>query len=267
MNLSCCTFIKDAIYNDLPIDLWIQQHSSIFPDVVVVDTGSQDGTYEMISEYDIKSNVRIMRIPIEDKGDNDWFRECKVAAINQTKYNAVLFLDADEFIHEDEAPYIFQRAQMMFQRNVDYGLSYRQFIGNLFTQIHGLRFGYYAQNRLFRKDKEYTIHVDGANFWNKNCMHGQCPAKIWHYGYVRDPKSIGWKTHIQKNRFKDHDEAAKTMKEGLPKDRKPYIPQDLLEEPRWKVLGKFPKVVRENPERFFKFQMDDIDSELMVNYK
>ena len=80
---SCCTFIKNAKEIDVEIELWIKHHCSLFDEVVVADTGSTDGTLDILKRLtDEYANLKVVYRVIEDKGNNKWFRDCKQFAIN-----------------------------------------------------------------------------------------------------------------------------------------------------------------------------------------
>ena len=263
VKVSCCTFIKNAKYNDLPINHWIHQHGPLFDEVIVVDTGSEDGTFKVVSDLaNHYENVHSYLIEIEDQGDNKWYRDCKKAAIDVATYNTVLFLDADEFIHEKSAPEVYKTAHIMQENNINGQLKYKQFVGNLFTEVVDTAFGYFYQTRLFRKDRPYKIWQDGGGFFNKDAKGFPCMATIWHYAYVRDPQSLNWKGKIQHSRMFDEENE---WLEKRPKDMEKEIDLERLlgGRNRIKIIGDFPKQIRENPLDFFKMVIDPIDEVLL----
>jgi glycosyltransferase involved in cell wall biosynthesis len=265
VQVSCCTFVKNVIKNDYPVEHWINQHADLFDDLVIVDTGSDDGTFDLIKGYDKKnSKVQVFLIPVIDEGNNDWFRKCKSLAIRNTKFNSVLYLDVDEFIHEKDAKYIYEFAKTMQHHNIDGRLAYRQFLGNTFTEMATSTFGYTTQTRLFRKDRPFDIHVDGGGMYNQGAKTMDCKAEIFHYGYVRDLASLDWNKSIQHNRFEDNEKAKELLEED------PEYPINLAKmlknHRRLKVFGEFPRVVRENIEDFFEIMVDPFDNELLEKY-
>lgn len=264
--ISCVTFIKNAIENDFPIDLWIEQHAPLFDEIVVLDTGSIDGTDKWLETLEEKyPNLLYVQEKIEDKGDNKWYRDCKEAAFKKASYNNIFFLDADEFLHENLADRVYQCIEH-WRNNVKctFAILYRQFIGNLFTEACG--WNYIWQSRIFRRNLPVALSEDGANFYNKDCGVEIARPQIivWHYSYVRNPQAQNKRVRVQNGRQFDIKESLEHMDKPITDYKDKYDYDYIIKESTIvKHIGGFPKVVRENPERFYKEKIDAIDEQLL----
>ncbi len=81
------------------IEIFLRYHSNIFDNIVVIDNGSLDGTYEIVNEL-IKEGLKIQLIN-EAYSDFDAFRMANQYNVELVeKYNAdyVMFMDADELL-------------------------------------------------------------------------------------------------------------------------------------------------------------------------
>ena len=85
MKISACVIVKNEANN---IAQWLENMQAIADDIVVVDTGSEDNTVEIVRSYGVE--------PYYFKWCSD-FAAAKNYALEQAKGDWILFLDADEY--------------------------------------------------------------------------------------------------------------------------------------------------------------------------
>jgi len=85
MKISACVIVKNEANN---IAHWLENMGAIADDIVVVDTGSEDNTVEIVRSYGVE--------PYYFKWCSD-FAAAKNYALKQAKGDWILFLDADEY--------------------------------------------------------------------------------------------------------------------------------------------------------------------------
>ena len=197
---SCCTFVKNSFDLDLELELWVRHHCSLFDEVVVADTGSTDGTVELLKKLaDEIENLKVVHKEIVDNGNNKWYRDCKKLAVDEATHDAIIFLDADEYIHEAFVPRVYGHIKTWESgTKINGALIYRQFVGNLFTEAQG--WNYTWQVRIFRKDLPYKISIDGANFVNNGYLPFDRPQiVVYHFSRVKNKKKLSKKKIFSKN--------------------------------------------------------------------
>lgn len=264
---SCCTFIKNSFEIDVQLELWIRHHSILFDEVVVADTGSTDGTLKLLKKLaDEIDNLLVVHKEVVDNGNNKWFRDCKKLAIDNAKYNNIIFLDADEYIHEAFVPRVYEyRRKWASGAKLNGALCYRQFVGNLFTEAQG--WNYTWQVRVFRKDIPYKISIDGANFVNEGYMPFDRPQIIvYHYGYVKDKKKQSKKGTVQHLRHKNHKASIIAQEKDIEEYDEYHPISILLDSNPIKQIEGFPKIVAENPEAFYSHEVHKGDDILLEEY-
>ena len=265
---SCCTFIKNAFDIDVEIELWIRHHSKLFDEVVVADTGSTDGTLDLLKTLTKEiSNLKVVASDIVDDGNNKWYRVCKKLAVDQATYNNIIFLDSDEYLHEAFVPRVYEYISTWQKGGkLNGALKYRQFVGNLFTEAEG--WNYTWQCRIFRRDIPYHISIDGANFVNNGYTPFDRPQIIlYHYGYVKDKKKQSKKGTIQQLRHNEHKASMEAQGKKI-EEFDEYQPVPILMDSNSvKQIDGFPNTIAENPEKFFKYEVHKGDLELLKTFK
>ena len=265
---SCCTFIKNSFDIDVEMELWIRHHASLFDEVVVADTGSTDGTIALLKKLaDEIDNLKVINQEIKDDGNNKWYRDCKKVAIDNATHDAIIFLDADEYLHETFVPKVYEYIEKWNNgTKLNGALTYRQFVGNLFTEAQG--WNYTWQVRIFRKDISYKISVDGANFVNAGYTPFDRPQIVlYHYGYVKNRKKQSKKGSIQHLRHNDHT-SVKDVNDRDIETFDEYHPFSIMMDSNIiKQIDGFPSIVAKNPDAFYRYKVSDGDDKLLKYYK
>lgn len=88
ITVSACAIMKDEMSN---VKLWLENVRAFADEIIVVDTGSQDGTREFLQE---QADVRV----IEYQWHND-FSAAKNQAVNAVGCDWFVFTDADEYFY------------------------------------------------------------------------------------------------------------------------------------------------------------------------
>jgi len=265
---SCCTFIKNGFEIDVETELWIRHHAELFDEVVVADTGSTDGTVKLLKRLANEiDNLMVVHQEIEDRGNNKWYRDCKKLAIDKATHKNIIFLDADEYIHEAFVSRVYEYPKKWRKgMKVNGACTYRQFVGNLFTEAQG--WNYTWQVRIFDKSLPYKIFLDGANFNNRDWISIDRPQIIlYHYGYVKHKKKQLKKCTIQNLRHNNHQSVEIADKKCV-EEYDEYNPISILMESNAiKQIDGFPKIVRENPDAFYRYEVHKGDDKLLEYYK
>lgn len=265
---SCCTFIKNGYDIDVKIDLWARHHAKLFDQVVIADTGSTDGTLELLKKLtDELSNLKVVSAKIVDSGNNKWFRDCKKLAIDHAKFSNIIFLDADEYLHEAFVPRVYNYINMWNKGGKLNGcLKYKQFVGNLFSEAEG--WNYPWQVRIFRKDIPYKISIDGGNFTNQGYTPIDRPQIIlYHFGYVKDKKKQTKKGTIQQLRHNNHSASVEANKKEIEEFDEYQCMPILMDSNSVKVIDGFPNTVADNPDAFFRYEVHSGDLQLLQYFK
>jgi glycosyltransferase involved in cell wall biosynthesis len=158
----------------------LESFNGLTDDIVVYDSGSSDGTIEIIRE----KGARLFR------GQWEGFGPTKRKAVSLAKYEWVLSLDADESLSPGLRNEI---SRLLLQdRNVVYELRFKNFFGN-----KALKFGEWGGDRHVRLFNRSVVN------WNDAVVHEslQLPAGIkkitlkgfvWHYT-ARNPAAYAAK--------------------------------------------------------------------------
>jgi len=203
MKVSGFTFVRNAIILDYPVEQSIRSVLPLVDDFVVAVGRSDDDTLDLIRKID-PEKIKI----IETEWDENLRREGKVLADETNKaFRAVpedsdwaFYIQADEVIHEDDYENI-RRAMQRYQ-------DCPQVDGLLFDYIHfygsydwvGAAYSWYRHEvRIIRNDKNIYSYRDAQGFRKHNGQKLRvvpAGARIFHYGWVRDPRAMERKQRI-----------------------------------------------------------------------
>jgi hypothetical protein len=197
MKVSGFTFVKDAVKYDFPV---VESIKSMLPlcDELFVNVGiSGDNTLELVKS--IKSNkINI----IQSEWDPDFKVKGRILAVqtNIALYKCrgdwCIYLQADEVLHQKD----YDAIRKSMKENLDDKsvegllLNYRHFFGDYKHYAKSYHW-YQKEIRIIRNHmgiqswrSAQTFRVDGRKLKVK-----ECPAYVYHYGWVRDPYKMAEK--------------------------------------------------------------------------
>jgi glycosyltransferase involved in cell wall biosynthesis len=100
MKLSVYTFVKNGLFYDFHVVAMLRHHLPLADEIVVVEGGSTDGTYDAICSIDPK--IRIERHTSDTSNPDTWHRDLKNRARELCTGDWCVLLDCDVFIPEWE---------------------------------------------------------------------------------------------------------------------------------------------------------------------
>lgn len=213
VSISGFTFIRNAVAFDFPI---IESIRSILPivDEYVVNVGrSEDGTLDLIASIE-DPKIRI----IENEWDENLRRDGLVfsqqtnLALKQSKGEWAFYLQADEVVHEDDLTSIVRALERVHLRQEVLGLLFRylHFKGDYWSIDP---WSYHWEVRLIRNNGQLRSIGDACGFGCvedpglRNLKDGpagrleKSGARIFHYGYVKEPTVLIRKKRYQVSRY------------------------------------------------------------------
>lgn len=187
--ISLCMIVKDEAHQ---IEKCLQSIHSVVDEIIVVDTGSTDGTQELCRRY----GATVIEIPWENS-----FAKARNMGLQKAVGEWILWMDADEELHADDHEFLRQavissKADALFVKVIHY-------FGTQKEQVTPHRAYRWAQIRLFRNKKGFRFerHIHEILQWPKGAAHDQpiplLPVRLHHYGYMSD--AIRRKQKVQRN--------------------------------------------------------------------
>jgi glycosyltransferase involved in cell wall biosynthesis len=249
------TFCRNAIVCDYPV---VESIRSIFPivDEYVVNVGrSDDGTLDLIRSIG-DSKIRIFETEWDEtlRRDGLIFSQQTNLALARCKGDWAFYLQADEVVHEDDLDRIVRRLEQVQPR--------REIPGLLFRYLHFK--GDYSsvdpwschwEVRVIRNDGRLRSVGDASGFGRvddpgeRNLKDGprswvaKPGARIFHYGYVKDPSVLVRKKRYRVSRH--HEVIPERERQILAKAAWQFDTYDILKE----VRGTHPAVMAERISR------------------
>ncbi|WP_207744961.1 glycosyltransferase family 2 protein [Paraclostridium bifermentans] len=160
---------------------------SIADEIIIVDTGSNDKTLNICSNYNAKV--------INHKWNND-FSEARNVSLEYATKDYILFLDADEEISKEDLEKL---KVLLSSKKLAEGYFFR-----LTNIINGTEVGEYVVFRFFKNKRKYRfrgkVHEQIANCiqkHNKDKCIENIDIKIYHYGY--DPNKVNIESKYKRN--------------------------------------------------------------------
>lgn len=160
---------------------------SIANEIIIVDTGSNDETLNICSNYNAKV--------INHKWNND-FSEARNVSLEYATKDYILFLDADEKISKENLEKL---KALLSSKKLAEGYFFR-----LTNIINGTEVGEYVVFRFFKNKRKYRfrgkVHEQIANCiqkHNKDKCIENIDIKIYHYGY--DPNKVNIESKYKRN--------------------------------------------------------------------
>ena len=197
MKVSGFTFIRNAIQLDYPIVEAIQSILPLCDEVVVAVGNSADDTLGLIKSID-PSKIRI----IETIWD-DTLRENGAVLADETNkaFQAIspdsdwaFYIQGDEVIHEEDYTEIRAKMEAFVQDKEVDGLlfAYQHFYGS-YDFIGASNNWYKHEIRIIRNQKNIYSYRDAQGFRkddNQKLNVAAIQAKVYHYGWVKDPRAM-----------------------------------------------------------------------------
>ncbi len=160
---------------------------SIADEIIIVDTGSNDETLNICSNYNAKV--------INHKWNND-FSEARNVSLEYATKDYILFLDADEEISKEDLEKL---KALLSSKKLAEGYFFR-----LTNIINGIEVGEYVVFRFLKNKRKYRfrgkVHEQIANCiqkHNKDKCIENIDIKIYHYGY--DPNKVNIESKYKRN--------------------------------------------------------------------
>lgn len=246
MKVSGFTFIRNAVQYDFPI---VEVITSALPivDEFIVNVGrSEDRTLELIRSIG-SPKIKIFETVWDDslKVDGKIFGIQQDLALSHCTGDWALLLQADEVLHEDDLPAIEQAMRDHLPNPNTLGLVFRMrhFKGDYWSLDPWM---YRKATRIVRRAAKIHSTTDCCDFvaegipgMIKSGPHGALiDARIFHYGWVKDPKVLREKLRFQISRHDGERWSQATIDEQA-MIRSEYPTYDILKEFR----GTHPKVM------------------------
>ncbi len=197
MKVSGFTFIKNALIFDYPIEEAIKSILPICDEFVVAVGKSDDDTLKLIEQID-KDKVRI----IETEWDENKRQGGQVLALETDKAFAhisedsdwAFYIQGDEVIHEKYLDQIYEAMKALKDEEYIDGLlfNYAHFYGS-YDYIGTSSNWYKHEIRVIRNNKSIYSYRDAQGFRkedDKKLSVHPIGAYVYHYGWVKDPRSM-----------------------------------------------------------------------------
>jgi hypothetical protein len=200
MKVSGFTFIRNALKYDYPIVEAILSILPICDEFIVAVGNSDDDTLALIQKID-SQKIKI----IQTVWDDSLRANGEVLAIETNKaFKAIspdsdwaFYIQGDEIVHEKYLNSIqLTMRRYVFDHEVD-GLlfDYKHFYGS-YDFIGSSNSWYKKEIRIIRNNKQIYSYKDAQGFRkaaNKKLKVVSANASIYHYGWVKDPRSMQFK--------------------------------------------------------------------------
>lgn len=197
MKVSGFTFIRNAIQLDYPIVEAIQSILPLCDEVVVAVGNSADDTLGLIKSID-PSKIRIIETIWDDS-----LRENGAVLADETNkaFQAIspdsdwaFYIQGDEVIHEEDYAEIRAKMEAFVQDKEVDGLlfAYQHFYGS-YDFIGASNNWYKHEIRIIRNQKNIYSYRDAQGFRkddNQKLNVAAIQAKVYHYGWVKDPRAM-----------------------------------------------------------------------------
>jgi len=258
MKVSGFTFIRNALKYDYPIVEAILSILPICDEFIIAVGNSDDDTLALIQKIDSKK-IKI----IQTVWDDSLRANGEVLAIETNKAFKAISLDSDwafyiqgdEIVHEKYLNSIQQTMQKyVFDHEVD-GLlfDYKHFYGS-YDFIGSSNSWYKKEIRIIRNNKQIYSFKDAQGFRkeaNEKLKVVSANASIYHYGWVKDPRSMQFKQEDFSKLWHNDEWISKNIENAQVFEYEKHISQ------LSRFDGDHPLVMKERIERLnWKFEYD-----------
>ena len=208
MKISGFTFCRDAVRFDYPI---VESIKSILPivDEYIVNVGkSDDGTLDLIKSIG-DHKIQIIESVWDEllRKDGLIFSQQTNIALSHCKGDWAFYLQADEVVHEDDLPRIQEAMEQYIEDAQVLGLMFRylHFKGDYWSIDPWM---YRKEIRIIKNNGGILSHGDATGFASRatgfsrnlkadlSCWKWS-GGRIFHYGWVKDPKTFIQKKRVQ----------------------------------------------------------------------
>lgn len=206
MSITATIVAFNCIYLDYPLEASIRSALEVVDEVFINEGNSFDETKDLLVSLQEEFGKDVIRFESRDwKHDRGWQQRERNYAIEQAKGEWILIVDADDMIHEDDAPIIKALATTPYLNFIDFKVAH--FYGlpkyintNPSWYSHHVRMGRKTANYKFRNNPGGSC-CDISAGKPLQPVHGRqghdiaySGIQLWHYGWVRDARVMGIKT-------------------------------------------------------------------------
>jgi hypothetical protein len=259
VKVSGFTFVRNAVKYDFPV---VEAIRSILPivDEFIVNAGkSEDDTIGLIRSIG-DPKVRIIENAWDEAKQKDGviFREQTDLALDACTGDWAFYLQADEVVHEEELP----RIRALMEGNLDR----RNVLGLLFRYLHfygdyrTLNPWFYRKEiRVIRNNGKVRSIGDAVGFYctedpvSRNLKDGapgrfvKTGCRIFHYGWVKNPRTMLEKKIFQESRH--HGADSEAVRHLATRNEWQFDNFDIMKD----FHGTHPAVMRERIDRFLPY--------------
>jgi hypothetical protein len=218
MIISGCIMLRNAVINDYP---FVESILSVLPLVdemiVSVDKGD-DNTLDIITQI---NDPKIKIIPSQwdmtkRSGGVVYAEETnKVLDAVRPDSNWILYIQADEVLHEKDYPKILEAAKLYANNKKVKGLLFRyvHFYGT-YDYIGSGRQWYNAEVRMIKNDPSIRSYKDAQGFriGTTKIPVVDVDAEVYHYGWVKSPEKMKKKMDTTIVYYSSDDEGIKRLR-------------------------------------------------------
>jgi len=190
------TIVRNAVKYDYPV---VESITSILPlcdEFIILAGNSDDSTLDLLRHID-SEKIRIIPGIWDDtlkEGGKVLAAETnKALDLIPEKYDWVFYLQADEVVHEKYHDAIYSSMKHFLDDKKVEGLlfNYTHFYGT-YNYVADSRKWYRNEIRVIRNDKSIRSYRDAQGFRKngKKLKVKKVDAFIYHYGYVKNPKTM-----------------------------------------------------------------------------
>lgn len=205
MKISGFTFVRNAVKLDYPVAEAIRSVLPLCDEVVVAVGDCNDGTRELIQSLGDKIRIidTVWDESIREGGTVLAQETDKAKAEIDSQSDWLLYIQADECIHEDYIPILREAAQTYKDRSDVDGLllKYRHFYGS-YDFLGDSRTWYRQEIRMIKNDPQISSWKDAQGFRKNGKKLNVIPveAYVYHYGWVRHPRFMMAKS-LEANKY------------------------------------------------------------------
>lgn len=199
MSLGLCYVAADCLIQDYCVEESILSIAPICDEICVSAGWSSDGTVELLETINKKIDSKMTINVTKWVYDRPVLARKKNEAIAGLKTDWILFLDADEIMHEDQLETIKELTKLTsnncynFQMNHYYGLPHWKMNADSgwyqqFNRLHQRKMN------LYFKDDGFCVDTLTQNNMSVPTSGVKTNVIVHHYGHMRDAKAMAMKT-------------------------------------------------------------------------